>query len=134
MRLWGEEAQDAIQVREAAPLSLGPSPDHRETLVPQVRVEAAEAVHEAQAHEAEEEEEAMKRRRGPVAATERGKALVRRELRKRRQKKRKARRGRPDMTDLVLSNPDLVRDVMEADRELREGKARLLSWDEVERG
>ena len=35
----------------------------------------------------------------------------------------------PDMTDLVLSDPDLVRKVLSADQEAREG--RFLSWDEV---
>ncbi len=37
----------------------------------------------------------------------------------------------PDMTDLVLSNPDLVREVLEADRELREGRGEFLSLEEA---
>lgn len=37
----------------------------------------------------------------------------------------------PDMTDLVLSNPELVREVLEADRELREGRGRFLSLEEA---
>jgi len=35
----------------------------------------------------------------------------------------------PDMTDVVLSNPDLVRRVLSGDREAREG--RFLSWGDV---
>jgi hypothetical protein len=37
----------------------------------------------------------------------------------------------PDMTDLVLSNPDLVREVVEGDRELREGRGEFLSLEEA---
>jgi len=34
-----------------------------------------------------------------------------------------------DMTDLVLSNPDLVEDILAADRDARAG--RFLSWQDV---
>jgi hypothetical protein len=40
----------------------------------------------------------------------------------------------PDMTDLVLSDPDLVAEVLDADRELREGRGRFLSVEEAFEG